>query len=492
MLNVSTTELMRETDRHMIEDIGIPSAVLMENAARAVNDAVLNCGRNGLCAILIGPGNNGGDGLAVLRILAQRGIEATGILLCDPEKLKGDALLNYTIAGRLGLSLTTSLDSIENAAVIVDALFGTGLDREITDDKLLEAIRRSNKASAYRIAVDIPSGINGNSGRTMGAVFRADETVTFVAVKRGHLLTRELECVGKLSIAEIGMTDEAHRKMLEREQIVDGEFVHSLLPKRKRVSNKGSYGKALIICGSDGMPGAAVIAANACVRTGAGLTRAFVPESVIHAFSGLPEAMVIADCKAELNDQLDWADTVCIGCGIGNDANKRSKLERTLLSGKKTLVDADALNLISEERELLSLLNGNHILTPHPGEMARLIGTDITAVLEDPAETALGFSKKHGCTVLLKNAVSVIASPDGILRYNTSGNPGLAKGGSGDCLSGIITALLAQGLSPFDAASAGAYLLGAAANEALSLLETRVLTASDIASALESLLGGNL
>ena len=492
MLNVSTTELMRETDRHMIEDIGIPSAVLMENAARAVTDAVLKCGRNGLCAILIGPGNNGGDGLAVLRILAQRGIEATGILLCDPKKLKGDALLNYTIAGRLGLSLKTSLDSIENAAVIVDALFGTGLDREITDDKLLEAICRSNKASAYRIAVDIPSGINGNSGRTMGAVFRADETVTFVALKRGHLLTRELECVGKLSAAEIGMTDEAHRKMLEREQIVDGEFVRSLLPKRNRVSNKGSYGKVLIICGSEGMPGAAVMAANACVRTGAGLTRAFVPECVIHAFSGLPEAMVIADCKAELNDQLDWADAVCIGCGIGNDTNKRSKLERTLLSGKKTLVDADALNLISEERELLSLLNGNHILTPHPGEMARLIGTDITAVLEDPAETALGFSKKHGCTVLLKNAVSVIASPDGRLRYNTSGNPGLAKGGSGDCLSGIITALLAQGLSPFDAASAGAYLLGTAANEALSLLETRVLTASDTASALESLLGGNL
>lgn len=487
MINVCTTELMRETDRHMIEDIGIPSAVLMENAARAVADAVLNCGRSGLCAILIGPGNNGGDGLAVLRILAQEGREAVGILLCDPEKLKGDALLNYTIARNLDLPLTESLDPIERASVIVDALFGTGLDREITDEKQLEAISRSNGAKAYRIAVDIPSGINGNSGKLMGKAFHADETVTFVALKRGHLLTRELECIGKLRAASIGMTDEAHKNMLEREQLIDGEAVRTLLPKRKRVSNKGSFGKALILCGSEGMPGAAVMAANACIRAGAGLTRAFVPRGITSAFAMLPEVMVLADDESIVDEQLYWADAVCIGCGIGNDANKQDKLLKTLKCGKNAVIDADALNLISAERELLSLLNENHILTPHPGEMARLIGSDISAVLDDPVEIARAFSKAHGCTVLLKNAVSIIASPDGRLRYNSSGNPGLAKGGSGDCLSGIITALLAQGLSPFDAASSGAYLLGSAADKAFSLLEERLLTASDTAYALESL-----
>ncbi len=487
MIKVCTTELMRETDRHMIEDIGIPSAVLMENAAHAVAEAVLNCGKSGLCAILIGPGNNGGDGLAVLRILAQEGREAVGILLCDPQKFKGDALLNYTIVRSLNLPLTDSLDPIERAAVIVDALFGTGLDREITDAKQLEALYHSNESKAYRIAVDIPSGINGNSGKLMGDAFRADETVTFVAMKRGHLLTRELECIGKLRVASIGMTDVEHEDLLKREQLIDGKAVHALLPKRKRVSNKGSFGKALIMCGSEGMQGAASMAASACIRTGAGLTRAFVPRGIISAFAAIPEAMVLADDEDIVDRQLDWADAVCIGCGIGNDASKQYKLERTLKCGKKAVIDADALNLMAVERELLSLLDENHIITPHPGEMARLIGSDIYAVLGDAVEIALSFSKEHGCTVLLKNAVSIIASPDGRIRYNSSGNPGLAKGGSGDCLSGIITALLAQGLSPFDAASAGAYLLGAAADEALSLLESRLLTASDTAYALESL-----
>lgn len=487
MIKVCTTELMRETDRHMIEDIGIPSAVLMENAAHAVAEAVLNCGKSGLCAILIGPGNNGGDGLAVLRILAQEGREAVGILLCDPQKFKGDALLNYTIVRSLNLLLTDSLDPIERAAVIVDALFGTGLDREITDAKQLEALYRSNESKAYRIAVDIPSGINGNSGKLMGDAFRADETVTFVAMKRGHLLTRELECIGKLRVASIGMTDVEHEDLLKREQLIDGKAVHALLPKRKRVSNKGSFGKALIMCGSEGMQGAAAMAASACIRAGAGLTRAFVPRGIISTFAAIPEAMVLADDEDIVDRQLDWADAVCIGCGIGNDANKQDKLLKTLKCGKKAVIDADALNLMAVERELLSLLDENHIITPHPGEMARLIGSDIYAVLGDAVEIALSFSKEHGCTVLLKNAVSIIASPDGRIRYNSSGNPGLAKGGSGDCLSGIITALLAQGLSPFDAASAGAYLLGAAADEALSLLESRLLTASDTAYALESL-----
>ncbi|MBR5947914.1 MAG: NAD(P)H-hydrate dehydratase [Clostridia bacterium] len=487
MINVSTAELMRSIDRHMIEDIGIPSAVLMENAARAVSDTVLKCGKSGLCAILIGPGNNGGDGLCVLRQLAQAGRSAIGILLCDPAKLKGDALLNYSIAKRLGLLFTDSLDPIESAEIIVDALFGTGLDREITG-KQQEAIHRANGTSAYRIAVDIPSGINGTSGRAMGEVFRADETVTFVAMKRGHLLTRELECIGRLSVANIGMTDEAHKSLLENEQLIDREFVDSLLPERKKYSNKGTYGKALMICGNNGMPGAAVMAANACIRAGAGLTRAMIHKSIIPAFSVLPEAMLVSDDEIDLDSQLDWASAVCIGCGIGNDVNKRNKLEKVLESRKRAVLDADALNLMASDRVLLSHLNADHVITPHPGEMARLMKLDIQEVLDDPVGAALGFSKTYGCTMLLKNAVSVIASPDGRLRYNSSGNTGLSKGGSGDCLAGIITAFLAQGLSPFDAASAGAYLLGAAADEALALLKTRVLTTSDTASAIESLL----
>lgn len=486
MINVSTTELMRETDRHMIEDIGIPSAVLMENAARAVTEAVLSCGRSGLCAVLIGPGNNGGDGLAVLRQLAQHGAEAIGILLCDPAVFKGDALLNYGIARRLCLPLTDSLEPIDRSSIIVDAVFGTGLDRALTGAPL-EAVRRANVTNAYRIAVDIPSGINGTSGSSFGDVFSADETVTFVAYKRGLILTRELEKVGKIRAASIGLTDEPHRRILENEQIIDREFVYSVLPERRKYSNKGSFGRALLVCGSDGMPGAAVMAANACIRTGAGFTRAIVPSGVVSSFSVLPEAMVASD-ETDLDEPLKWADAVCVGCGIGNDDRRREKLVKTLNCGKRAVIDADALNFLSAERELQLLLNDHHIVTPHPGEMARLMDMDISAVLDDPVGAALEFAGSRGCTVLLKNAVSVIAAADGRLRYNISGNPGLAKGGSGDCLSGIITALLSQGLQPFDAASAGAYLLGTAADEALSLLNTRMLASSDVASALESLI----
>ncbi len=486
MLNVSTSELMREVDRHMTEDIGIPSAVLMENAARAVAEAVLSCGRGGECVILIGPGNNGGDGLAALRLLAVQGRGAVGILLCDPEKLRGDALLNYKIAKRLGLPLTSSLEPIEKADIIVDALFGTGLDREIGGIQL-EAIKRANASRAYRIAVDVPSGINGTSGRTLGAVFHAHETVTFVALKRGQLVTSELECVGKLTCVQIGMTDEAHRLMLERERLMDGEAVRALIGERKRYSNKGSNGRALLIVGSEGMPGAAVMAAAACVRTGAGLTTAFVPKSIFPAFAALPEAMLAPSDESPIDEKLSAAGAVCIGCGIGNAEKNRELLEKALLCGKKAVIDADALNLISRERELLPLLNENHVITPHPGEMARLMECDISTVTNDMHGAALGFAKAHGCTVLLKNAVSVIASADGRVRYNASGNTGLAKGGSGDCLSGIVTALLAQGLAPFDAACCGAYLLGCAADEAMDILITRMLTASDICSALEKM-----
>lgn len=487
MINVSTSESMRELDRHMIEDIGIPSAVLMENAARAVTEAVLACGRSGLCVILIGPGNNGGDGLAVLRQLAQTGRSAVGILLCDPEKFRGDALVNYNIARRLALALTDSLEPIERAEVIVDAVFGTGLDREITNPQL-EAISRANAASAYRIAVDIPSGINGTSGKVLGEVFCADETVSFVAIKRGQILTSELEKVGKLRVIQIGMTDEAHRDQMEREQLIDGAFIDELLAERKRYSNKGSNGKALAVCGSEGMSGAAVMASAACIRAGAGLTRSLVPKRIVSSFAALPEAMVLSDEETDLSAQLDWANAVCIGCGIGNDPNSLIKLEKVLECGKPAVIDADALNLMARERSLLARLNAKHIVTPHPGEMARLTKSSVSEVLNDTVGFALEFAKAYGCTVLLKNAVSVIASPDGRLRYNASGNTGLAKGGSGDCLSGIITAMLAQGLSPFDAASAGAYLLGASADEALKLLKTRALCASDTVSALGSLL----
>lgn len=341
--------------------------------------------------------------------------------------------------------------------------------------------------------MDIPSGINGDTGECGSSepnserptVFRADETVTFVAVKRGMLLTHERECVGKITVAQIGITDAEHAALLQKEQLIDEEFVRSLLPKRKLVSNKGTFGKAAIAAGSPGMGGAAVMAASAALRAGAGLTKAFVPRDIMHMFASRPEIMAVAD--EDIQSLVQWATAFGIGCGSGGDASIKQKLRAVLSCGKPAVIDADGLNNLDDE--LKKLLSLRHVLTPHPGEMARLTGKSIEDVLRDPAGFAENTAKAFGCIVLLKGAVSVAAHPDGRLRYNASGNPGLAKGGSGDVLTGIITALLAQGLEPFDAASAGAYILGSSAESALELLHERALTAGDVLDAIEKTAG---
>ena len=484
MENVVTVEIMRELDRHMIWDVGIPGSVLMENAASAVAKAILNSGRAGKVVIMIGPGNNGGDGLALLRILCTNNIDAAGLILCDPSKYSGDAAVNYRSAVNLALPLTYDTGELYRADVIIDAIYGTGLSRPV-EGKPLEAIRIANACDAYRIAVDIPSGINGDTGKALGEAFSADETVTFLALKRGLLLTNERERVGRITVAKIGMTDTAHSAIASSEQLIDEDFVRKLLPPRRSVTSKGDYGRSLIIAGSSGMPGAAVLCSKACMRTGSGLTKAFVSDDAVSSFSSIPEVMVCPDSLFDVQALIAWASAVGIGPGLGNDPQKRSKLHEVLKIGKNAVIDADGLNTLDDE--LKSMLGANCVLTPHPGEMARMTGKTVAEIVSDPVGIASDYSKRYGCVVLLKNAVSVIASPDSRIRYNSAGNPGLAKGGSGDVLTGIITALLAQGIDPFDAASAGAFILGQSAEKAFELLRERMLCAGDVISALGSL-----
>ena len=456
---------------------GIPGCILMDTAARGVADAVLNSPRKGKTAVLIGGGNNGGDGLALMRILKLKGIESIGILCCDPERLKGDALLNYRIAANMRLSMTEELSEISSAEIIVDGLFGTGLDRKI-EGRAFDAIELANACSAYRIAIDIPSGMSGDTGEIFGTVFKADETVTVQCIKRGLIVTKYRECVGKITVCPIGYMDEDIEMGFSKEKLIDDEFVRSCLPDRKIVSNKGNFGRTLIFAGSPGMSGAAVMASTAALRVGSGLVNAVVPDSIAQAFGIRPEIMVNADSDSDIRSNISKASAVGIGCGSGNDVNIKKKLYEVLMSRKPCVVDADAINIM--DSELLSLLHENCVLTPHPGEMSRLIHTDIKSVIEHPVETAKSFSEKFGTVLLLKSAASVIAAPDGRIRYNISGNPGLAKGGSGDVLTGIISGLLAQGLTAFDAASCGAYLLGQSADTALSLLKNRALIAGDV------------
>ncbi len=317
--------------------------------------------------ILIGPGSNGGDGLALLRILTAEGYNAEGILLFEPIQNKKDeqsaalprssAELNYQIAINLGLPLSNDinrLNTCRESDIIVDAIFGTGLNRK-PSGVFKTAIERANALPACRIAVDIPSGINGDTGECGGsepnserpAVFRADETVTFVAVKRGMLLTHERECVGKITVAQIGITDAEHAALLQKEQLIDEEFVRSLLPKRKLVSNKGTFGKAAIAAGSPGMGGAAVMAASAALRAGAGLTKAFVPRDIMHMFASRPEIMAVADDN--IQGLVQWATAFGIGCGSGGDASIKQKLRAVLSCGKPAVIDADGLNNLDNE-----------------------------------------------------------------------------------------------------------------------------------------------
>lgn len=477
MITVATNETCRAIDRYLMTEQGIPGCILMDTAARGVADAVLNSPRKGKTAVLIGGGNNGGDGLALMRILKLKGIESMGILCCDPERLKGDALLNYRIAANMRLSMTEELSEIHDADILVDGLFGTGLDRKI-EGRAYDAIELANACSAYRIAIDIPSGMSGDTGEIFGTVFKADETVTVQCIKRGLIVTKYRECVGKITVCPIGYMDEDIETGFSKEQLIDDEFVRSCLPDRKIVSNKGNFGRTLIFAGSPGMSGAAVMASTAALRVGSGLVNAVVPDSIAQAFGIRPEIMVNADSDSDIRSNISKASAVGIGCGSGNDVNIKKKLYEVLMSRKPCVVDADAINIM--DSELLSLLHENCVLTPHPGEMSRLIHTDIKSVIEHLVETAKSFSEKFGAVLLLKSAASVIAAPDGRIRYNISGNPGLAKGGSGDVLTGIISGLLAQGLTAFDAASCGAYLLGQSADTALSLLKNRALIAGDV------------
>lgn len=478
---VVSNELMRELDRYMMAEIGIPGAVLMENAAGAVARAAME--RPGRVVVMIGPGNNGGDGLAALRILASHGRSAVGLLLADENAFHGDALLNYQTVKKLALPLTNDLSVIREADIIIDALFGTGLSRPLSG-RYLDAVLMSNAANAYRIAVDVPSGIMG-SGHTAGECFRANLTVTMLHIKRCLLLTNKLDSVGRIEVARIGSAGEKYREQLEKEQLIDELFVSSLLKDRPRYSNKGSFGRALIAAGSENMPGAAVMAASAAMRAGAGLTRAFVPRAVVPAFAPVPEVMVCPDDDKPFSELLSWASAVGIGCGMGNDPARFEKLKAVLSCSKPAVIDADALN--SMDDSLKALLSERHIITPHPGEMSRLTGLSVDEITSDPVAAAADFTSKYGCIVLLKGAVSVIAAPDGRIRYNASGSPGLAKGGSGDVLTGVITSLIAQGLGVFDAACAGSFLLGASAIKAFDLLKERMLAATDVISALGEL-----
>lgn len=490
MKRVVNAEEMRRYEQERFTDGRARSLEWMERAAQGV-DALLKARYPGARVLAVcGGGNNGGDGFALLRLLAQRGVCCDGVLLTQSEKLAGDARTNYLRAREAGVRFWDGVSEALAAQydVLVDAMFGTGLSR-VVSGAFADAIECMNASGKPIVAIDIPSGVDASSGAVLGCAIRASETVTFQFYKRGQLLFPGRGCCGEVILHPL--TDEAEEagdvSLFTRADAM------RLLPRRAQDSHKGRNGRALLCVGSVVYTGAALLSTAACLRAGAGLTSAAIPGGIKPAFAALPEAMAIP-----VNDGASWdeiasehaislfknKDAVCIGCGVG-EGNILPVVDAALAAGVPAVLDADALNQMACSPAVLSRLNQRIILTPHPMEMSRLCGESIGQILADPIGVALRYAARWNCVVLLKGATTCVS--DGTeVRLNTSGNAGLAKGGSGDVLAGLITGLLAQGLAPLDAASCGAYLLGVSADNALELLRERMLLARDVVGAIES------
>lgn len=482
MIPLLTSEQMRALDAHAINEVGIPGMILMENAALACLNAIeedFDDVEGLFIAVVCGPGNNGGDGFALARQLFLRGAEVDVLMLSDPAKLKGDALANYKLLEPLDLEPLLITDENElplfdDYDLIVDALFGTGAVRapEGLTAKIIDEI---NYSGAPVLSVDVPSGVDASTGEAPGTAVCADVTVTFQCAKAGLLLPPGRDLAGDVIVAPISIPEEEDVIVKSPFFLPEDDDLLDLLPFRARDAHKGDFGKLLIIAGSRGMSGAARLAADAALRSGVGLVKVAAPESIRAEIAGYaPEIMTIglpetsagcisAEALEVLSDVLEWADVVAVGPGFGLAPETAEFLEKLLKTVRIPLVvDADGLNLIAAHR-LQDLLPEGTVVTPHPIEFDRL-NDKSSATFQDRLEEARNFARSRNVSVVLKGAPTVCFSRNGHAMVNPTGNPGLATGGSGDVLTGIIASLRAQGLEPFTASWCGVFLHGRAAD----------------------------
>ena len=513
-MKVASAAQMREMDRQTIEDGHVPSLVLMENAAlRVVEEIARRYAplKGKRIDVVCGKGNNGGDGLAIARHLSARfGADVTIWLFAHPRALSGDAAANWKMAEAFELRLRWEIinpdvegspSSIEGD-LIIDALFGTGLKAGVEGAAagIIDAI---NRANGPVVSVDVPSGLNADTGQVEGACVRADLTVTFALPKYGLLVYPGADYVGALVVADIGMPRQVMAAKAITVHVTEAQDIAQWLPRRtdSEGSNKGTFGHAFIFAGSAGMIGAAVMSSEAAARGGAGLVTLVVPESVQPAVMGRVSPVVMTrglPGQSWTDGMVDAAlalaskgKAAAIGPGLGGaDSSETRAFVREFVSRCPIplVIDADALNCLAAESDhgasIIQSRTAGTILTPHPGEMGRLMGTDTQTVQADRRKAVEQAAQMFGGTVLLKGSRTLVASwrdYSGILHINTTGNAGMGTGGAGDVLTGLLAALLAQGLDPHDAASAGAYLHGLAGDLAVENLGGKAgLIATDL------------
>lgn len=477
---------MKEIDAYSINNIGIPSVVLMERAALSVTKKLIkqydrmHTDKRILC--VCGSGNNGADGLAVARQLYLKGYKVD-VALNEGGHPTEEYRIQLNIIRNLGIQYIDGPD-FSAYGVIVDALFGNGLSRKLEGKALqmVETVNSAHAAGAYVAAVDIPSGISASSGAVMGNAVMADMTITFGYIKTGQLLYPGAQYCGRLETADIGFAE--YDKVPSSRYMYEPSDIVCNLPVRKPDSNKGSCGKTLIIAGSKQYAGAALLSSRAAYRMGSGLVRL-----VTHAdnrnivLTGNAECLVDTYEDTLLKERamdkyLDWADAVCIGPGLSLDMQAEEFVRAMIKAAdKKRLFDADALNIIAGNN--LSFTGGNIVVTPHIGEMSRLTGKSIPDIKKDIIGTAVDYARTQKCICVLKDARTVVTDGDEVY-INTSGNDGMATGGSGDVLSGIITSLMSQGMECFAAAKLGVYIHGLAGDMAASKKGRYSMLAGDI------------
>ena len=481
MKYVLTGKEMKDCDSFTILQMQLPSMVLMERAAlSAAKEIKTGYGAKSKVLVLCGSGNNGGDGFAVARLLLLDGMAADVYFAGKESSLTPESALQKKIFENYGGKYCRNFDFSEYT-VLVDALFGIGLSRPVTG-MYAELIDCINRCDHPVVALDMPSGICADSGKILGCAVRAECTVTFAFAKRGQLLYPGAAYCGKLLVKDIGITEHG----LSREQ--DPAFTYGKedlkqLPARIPRSNKGTYGTVLLIAGGENMAGAAVLSGIAAYRTGCGLVHILADEinrTVLQ--TNLPEAVFSSwQQMGVLKNALTRARAVGIGPGLGTGERAQELLKEVLEIWDGPLVlDADALNILALHPDFLEESTAKIIITPHPGEMARITGYGISEILENITGVCREYAADHQLICVLKDARTVVS--DGQKLYiNTSGNNGMAVGGSGDVLTGMICSLLSQGMSPFEAASMGVYLHGISGDAAAEQLGTRSMMATDIA-----------
>jgi len=477
-INVYSVASVREIDRTAIEQAGIPGYTLMERAAEAaVREALASYPNARRWQIICGGGNNAGDGYVVARLAASQGITVSLLSVADPEFLTGDAATAHGDFAAAGGVVTPWVGEIDpNVELLIDAMLGSGLTRDV-DGELAAAVAAVNAADAKVMSLDIPTGLHGDTGKVLGCAVQADTTMTFVGLKQGQFLADGADHCGDIRFSDLDIAAECYSGRRVEFRRIASCRIDSLLPRRKRTAHKGDFGHVLVIGGGKGMPGAVLLCGEAALRAGAGrVSVATDPSHSAVIIKSRPELMSHAIAgAADLEPLLATADVIAFGPGLGRSEWAGALVAALQKDDRPAVWDADALNWLAESPDRTD----HRIITPHPGEASTLLGMT-TAEIQGDRQAALGqLQQRYGGVAVLKGARSLVSSTTDESWLCTSGNPGMAAPGMGDVLTGIIAALLAQGLSTEDAAVAGVELHARAGDRAAKRGE-RGLMASDL------------